>query len=125
MLLRTLSIDFSPSEFLLADPTGILANPDEVKGTITSNIFEAKRDNVRAALPQAVIAAASHCKQHKYDLFIFSYVQLIILFIVPKFTGNARLHYKRRTVGFLCLREKGRRQRTRLFLKRICYWATV
>ncbi|KAF8625759.1 hypothetical protein AX15_005212 [Amanita polypyramis BW_CC] len=52
------------SQFLLADPTGMLANPDEIKGAITSNIFEAKRDNVRAALPQAIIAAASHCKQH-------------------------------------------------------------
>jgi len=52
------------TEFLLADPTGILANTDEIKGTLTSNIFEAKRNNVRAALPQAVIAAASHCKQH-------------------------------------------------------------
>ena len=103
----------------------MLADPDEVKGPFTSNIFEAERDNVRAALPQAVIAAASHCKQHKYSLFFSLVCSFITLFIVPKFTGNARLHYKRRIVGFLCLREKGRKQRTRLFLKRICYWATV
>lgn len=52
------------TKFLLADPTGILANTDEIKRTVTSNIFVAKRDNVRVALPQAVIATASHCKQH-------------------------------------------------------------
>jgi len=71
------TIDFLPSEFLLADPTGMLANPDEIKGAVTSNIFEAKRDNVRAALPQAIIAAASYCKQHKYDFsFLFMFTDL-------------------------------------------------
>ncbi|KAG2126111.1 hypothetical protein BD769DRAFT_1462911 [Suillus cothurnatus] len=29
---------------------------------MASNIFEAKRDNVRAVLPQAAIAAASYCQ---------------------------------------------------------------
>jgi len=52
------------TSFLLGDPANALANPDGIKGPITSNIFEAKRDNVRAAIGQAVIAAASHCKQH-------------------------------------------------------------
>ena len=50
--------------FLLGDPANALANPAGIKGPVTSNIFEAKRDNVRAAMGQAVIAAASHCKQH-------------------------------------------------------------
>jgi hypothetical protein len=50
--------------FLLGDPANALANPTGVKGPVTSNIFEAKRDNVRAAMGKAVIAAASHCKQH-------------------------------------------------------------
>ena len=103
LLLRTLSIDSSPSEFLLTDPTGILANLDEVKGTIMSNIFEAKCDNVQAALPQAVIAITSHCKQHRFNLFFSLIFGLMTLFIVSKFTGNVRLHYKWRTVGFLCL----------------------
>jgi hypothetical protein len=70
---RLQSVDLRSSEFLLADPTGILANPDEIKGAVTSNIFEAKRDNVRVSLPQAVIAVASHCKQNKYNL-LFSLV---------------------------------------------------
>lgn len=82
--LRTRSIDPSPSEFLLADPTGILANTDEIKGTVTSNIFEAKRDNVRAALPQAVVAAVSHCKQHKYK-FSLSLVFIVSIFILYRF----------------------------------------
>lgn len=46
-----------------------LGNPDTIKGPVMSNIFEVKRDNVRVTIPQAVIAAASHCRQHKYDLF--------------------------------------------------------
>jgi hypothetical protein len=50
--------------FLLGDPANALANPTGIKGPVTSNIFEAKRDNVYAAMGQAVIAAASHCKQH-------------------------------------------------------------
>lgn len=45
---------------------GILTNLDEIKETITLDIFEGKQDNVQAALPQAIIATASHCKQHKY-----------------------------------------------------------
>jgi hypothetical protein len=49
-------------EYLLGDPTTALANPGYIKGPITSNIFEAKRDNVRAAMPQAAIAAASYCQ---------------------------------------------------------------
>ncbi|KIM72900.1 hypothetical protein PILCRDRAFT_93275 [Piloderma croceum F 1598] len=52
------------SKFLLKDPANALANPAGIKGPVTSNIFEAKRDNVRAAMGQAVIAAASHCKRH-------------------------------------------------------------
>jgi len=50
--------------FLLGDPVNAMANPAGIKGPVTSNIFEAKRDNVRAAMRQAVITAASHCKQH-------------------------------------------------------------
>jgi hypothetical protein len=52
------------TQFLLGDPANALANPAGIKGPVTSNIFEAKRNNVRAAMGQAVIAAASHCKQH-------------------------------------------------------------
>ncbi|KAF5385104.1 hypothetical protein D9615_001045 [Tricholomella constricta] len=42
--------------------TLVLKSPDTIKGPVTSNIFEAKRDNVQAAIPQAVMAAAH--KQH-------------------------------------------------------------
>jgi len=56
------------SRYLLGDPTTALGNPDAIKGPVTSNIFEAKRDNVRAAIPQAVMAAASHCKQHSIPM---------------------------------------------------------
>jgi hypothetical protein len=50
------------TEYLLGDPTTALANPEYIQGPMTSNIFEAKRDNVLAALPHAAIAAASYCQ---------------------------------------------------------------
>ncbi|KIK37568.1 hypothetical protein CY34DRAFT_810215 [Suillus luteus UH-Slu-Lm8-n1] len=50
------------TEYLLGDPTTALANPSYIQGPTTSNIFEAKHDNVRAALPQAAIAASSYCQ---------------------------------------------------------------
>jgi hypothetical protein len=52
------------TRYLLLDPTSALGNPEAIDGPMTSNFFEAKRDNVRAAIPQAVIAVASHCTQH-------------------------------------------------------------
>ncbi|KAF8711074.1 hypothetical protein AX14_013300 [Amanita brunnescens Koide BX004] len=48
------------TRYLLGDPTTALGNPDAIKGPVTSYIFEAKRDNVRATIPRAVIAAASY-----------------------------------------------------------------
>jgi len=57
-------LDGRYTRYLLEDPTHALKNPKAIKGPLTSNISEAKRDNVRAAIPQAVMAAASHCKQH-------------------------------------------------------------
>ncbi|KIL64141.1 hypothetical protein M378DRAFT_637639 [Amanita muscaria Koide BX008] len=50
------------SMYLLRDPTTALANPQSIKGPLTSIIFEAKRENVRAALPRAVTAAAAYCR---------------------------------------------------------------
>lgn len=50
------------TEYLLGDPTTALANPGYIQGPTTSNIFEAKHDNVRTALPQAAITAASYCQ---------------------------------------------------------------
>ena len=52
-------------EYLLSDPTTALANPEFINGPMASNIFEAIRDNVRFALPQATIAADSYCKLQK------------------------------------------------------------
>jgi len=52
------------TRYLLLDPTSALGNPEAIDGPTTSNCFEAKRDNVRAAIPQAVMAVASHCAQH-------------------------------------------------------------
>jgi hypothetical protein len=37
---------------------------------MTSNVFEAKRDNVWAAILQAMMAVASHCIQYKWELFL-------------------------------------------------------
>ena len=59
------SFDLDCTGYLLGDPTTALGNPDAIKGPVTSYIFEAKRDNVRATIPRAVIAAASYCKQHR------------------------------------------------------------
>ncbi|KAG1814743.1 uncharacterized protein BJ212DRAFT_1300526 [Suillus subaureus] len=50
------------NEYPLGDPTTALTNPAYIEGPMTSNIFEAKLDNVRAALPQVVIAVASYCQ---------------------------------------------------------------
>lgn len=56
------------TEFILDEPTVAFANPDMVKA-ISSNIYEAKKDGVRAAVPQAAIAAASYCRSHKLSTF--------------------------------------------------------
>ncbi|KAG2067895.1 hypothetical protein BDR04DRAFT_1233099 [Suillus decipiens] len=50
------------TEYLLGDPITALANPGSIEGPMTSIVFEAKRDNVRAAMSQAAIAAASYCQ---------------------------------------------------------------
>ncbi|KAG1768005.1 hypothetical protein EV702DRAFT_1012802 [Suillus placidus] len=50
------------TEFLLSDPSLTLGRPGNIKESIMSNIFEAKRDNVWAGLSQATIAAASYCQ---------------------------------------------------------------
>ncbi|KAG1778407.1 hypothetical protein EV702DRAFT_1278097 [Suillus placidus] len=50
------------TDYLMGDPTTALGNSGYIGGPTTSNIFEAKRDNVRAALPQAAVAAASYCQ---------------------------------------------------------------
>jgi len=58
------------TSFLLKNPMLALANLDLIKGPgpLTSTIFEAKRDNVEAAVPQAVMATASHCKRHSIQV---------------------------------------------------------
>jgi hypothetical protein len=61
-------VDVPNADFLLGDPSTALANPDHISGPMTSNIFEAKRDNVRNALPQAIIAAAVYCKNNRFIL---------------------------------------------------------
>lgn len=59
--------NFHSIAFLLGDPTIALGNPNAIKGPTSSTIFEAKRENVRVAIPRAVKAAASYCKQHRCD----------------------------------------------------------
>ena len=66
--------------YLLLDPTSALGNPEAIDGPMTSNFFEAKRDNVRAAIPQAVMAVASHCTQHGYVHLRMTYIMLISFF---------------------------------------------
>jgi hypothetical protein len=53
------------SRFLLDNPVGALANPDAISGSLTPTIIEAKKDKLFLAIPQATIAVASYCKQHK------------------------------------------------------------
>ncbi|KAG1848115.1 hypothetical protein F4604DRAFT_1935540 [Suillus subluteus] len=48
--------------FLLSNPSVALGRPGNIKESIMSNIFEAKRDNVWAGLSQATVAAASYCQ---------------------------------------------------------------
>jgi len=62
-----LLIKLSHEAFILAEPMVAFANPDMVKA-MSSNMYEAKNDGVRAAVPQAAIAAASYCRQHKYAI---------------------------------------------------------
>ena len=64
------------SGYLLLDPTSVLWNPKAIDGPMISNFFEAKRDNVRAAIPQAVMTVASHCAQHGYTHFRLVYIML-------------------------------------------------
>ncbi|KAI9463146.1 hypothetical protein HD554DRAFT_2125002 [Boletus coccyginus] len=55
------------NSLLLENPVTALA-PHNTRIVQHANIFEAKRDNVNAALPQAVVAAASYCKQHELSV---------------------------------------------------------
>jgi len=50
--------------FLLGGPQLAFTDPDMVKH-FSSNIYEAKRDGFRDAIPQAAMAGASYCRQHK------------------------------------------------------------
>jgi len=52
------------SRFLLDNPVGALANPDDATWSLTPTIIEAKRDKLTLAVPQATVAVASYCKQH-------------------------------------------------------------
>lgn len=51
-------------EFVLEEPKLAFTNPEMVKH-LSLNIYEAKRDGFRDAVPQAAMAAASYCRQHK------------------------------------------------------------
>ena len=53
------------AEFLLVGPQLAFTNPHMVEH-VSSNIYEAKRgDGLRDAVPQATMASASYCRQHK------------------------------------------------------------
>ena len=54
--------------FVLQNPVGALANRSAIRRPLTPAIFEAKKDNLPAALPQAAMAVASY-KQHEFDHF--------------------------------------------------------
>ncbi|KAF8727573.1 hypothetical protein AX14_007280 [Amanita brunnescens Koide BX004] len=53
------------SRFVLQNPVGALANRSARRRPLTPAIFEAKKDNLPAALPQAAMAVASYRKQHE------------------------------------------------------------
>ncbi|KAF8717508.1 hypothetical protein AX14_012170 [Amanita brunnescens Koide BX004] len=55
------------SRFVLQNPVGALANRSARRRPLTPAIFEAKKDNLPAALPQAAMAVASYRKQHEFD----------------------------------------------------------
>ncbi|KAG2093296.1 uncharacterized protein F5147DRAFT_657437 [Suillus discolor] len=67
--LMTLTKNFVTKDLLLDTPVAALASHNtHVAEHVTCNIFEAKQDNVKAAFPQAVVAAASYCKEHKLSV---------------------------------------------------------
>lgn len=49
--------------FLLFDPTTGLGNPDSIDRPTTTPILSAKRDDLRASIPEAVLTVASLCTQ--------------------------------------------------------------
>lgn len=55
-------------KFLLGGPQLAFTDPDNVK-LLSSNIYEAKKDGFRDAIPQAAMAAASYCRQHNLLTF--------------------------------------------------------
>jgi len=55
-------------KFLLGGPQLAFTDPDMVKH-FSSNIYEAKRDGFRDAIPQAAMAGASYCRQHNLSTF--------------------------------------------------------
>ena len=77
---------------MLLNPVISLNNPDLTP--IASNIFEAKRDRVDAAIPQVALAAASHRKQRTQ---VMIYILLSLLYRLThngRSTSVKRLHYK-------------------------------
>jgi hypothetical protein len=61
--LTTLTENFVTKDLLLDTPVAALASHNTHRAEHVT--FEAKRDNVKAAFPLAVVAAASYCKEHK------------------------------------------------------------
>jgi len=55
-------------KFLLDEPKLAFANPGMIEH-ISSNIYEAKREGFKEAVPQAAMAAASYCRQNRLDTY--------------------------------------------------------
>ena len=46
--------------------------------TMALNIYQAKKDGVRAAVPQAAIAAVSYCRRHKSVIHVLSLLDIYL-----------------------------------------------
>lgn len=61
------------SGFILENPITGLANQDAGTWSIAPIIIEAKKNRLTLAVPQATVAVASYCKQHKYISFFWTF----------------------------------------------------
>jgi len=78
-----------------------LNNPDLT--SITSNIFEARRDCVDAAIPQVALAAASHCTQSLHHIHCpISYCLVSQCKGCAKPTSRSSLSMRQRKLGVSC-----------------------
>lgn len=83
------------AEFLLGSPRLAFSNPDMIK-TISSNIYEAKKEGFPDAIPQAAMAGVVYCQQHKQVLFIlYIFLEMLVIDALLKLQSVQGVCYKR------------------------------